>query len=133
MAWFPEKPSTRYERLTEEKNRLEIQLNRLDLALSEIEKLRQLRPISTLIKGLHRRVCARQNEPRIEVASVGGLFVSSRASSIPAPISPPFFVIAPSPESICPRYRLRCRSILLCARLHRVAPRLQFLEWSVLL
>jgi hypothetical protein len=42
MAWFPEKPSTLYERLTEETNRLEIQLNRLNLALSEIEKLRQL-------------------------------------------------------------------------------------------
>jgi hypothetical protein len=43
MAWFPEKPSTRYERLTAEKNRLKIQLNRLDLDLSEIEKLRSTR------------------------------------------------------------------------------------------
>jgi hypothetical protein len=43
MAWFPEKSSTRYERLTQEKRRLDIQLNGLDLARSEIEKLRQLR------------------------------------------------------------------------------------------
>jgi hypothetical protein len=46
------KPSTLYERLTEEKNRLEMQLDRLDLALSEIEKLRQLRADKSLIKGL---------------------------------------------------------------------------------
>ena len=52
MAWFPEKPSTRYERLTEEKNRLEIQLNRLDLALSEMEKLRQLRADKPLNKAI---------------------------------------------------------------------------------
>ena len=52
MAWFPAKPSTLYERLTEEKNRLEIQLNRLDPALSEIEKLRQLRADKPLNKGL---------------------------------------------------------------------------------
>ena len=41
MAWFPEKSSTRYERLTQEKRRLDIQWNGLDLARSEIEKIRQ--------------------------------------------------------------------------------------------
>jgi hypothetical protein len=42
MAWFPEKSSTLYQRLTAEKKRIEIQLNRLDLARSEAEKPRQL-------------------------------------------------------------------------------------------
>lgn len=42
MAWFPKKPSTRHERLTAEKNQLEIQLNRVNLALSKMENLRLL-------------------------------------------------------------------------------------------
>jgi hypothetical protein len=42
MAWFPEKPSTRHERLTAERNQLETQLNRVNLALSKIENLRLL-------------------------------------------------------------------------------------------
>ena len=40
MAWFPEKSATLYDRLTAEKKRLEIQLHGLDLARSEIEKVR---------------------------------------------------------------------------------------------
>jgi hypothetical protein len=40
MAWFPEKSSTRYERLTQEKRLIEIQLAGLNLLRSETEKLR---------------------------------------------------------------------------------------------
>jgi len=42
LAWFPEKPWSRHARLTGEKNRLEIQLKRVNLALNEIEKNRLL-------------------------------------------------------------------------------------------
>jgi hypothetical protein len=42
MAWFPEKYSTLYDRLTAEKKRIQIQLNGLDLALREIKKDRHL-------------------------------------------------------------------------------------------
>jgi hypothetical protein len=39
MAWFSEKSSTRYERLAQEKRRIEIQLEGLDLLRRETEKL----------------------------------------------------------------------------------------------
>ena len=52
MARFPEKSTTLYDRLTTEKKRLEIQLNGLDLARREIEKIRHLKADKQIKKWL---------------------------------------------------------------------------------